>query len=98
MSEFPQRGVLGPTLLYFYVNDVSDIVVGNTTCKLFADDIKLYSCIEADGSLSISILVPQRSSVEFSLFFIFYSYRNNVVVSKAFIASVRPLLEHNTYK
>jgi len=35
-----------------YVNDVSDIIIGNTACKLFADDIKLYSCIETDGSSS----------------------------------------------
>ena len=27
-----------------------DIIVGNTACKLFADDIKLYSCVETDTS------------------------------------------------
>jgi len=31
---------------------VSDIIIGNTACKLFADGIKLYSCVETDGSSS----------------------------------------------
>jgi len=35
-----------------YVNDVSDIIISNTACKLLADDIKLYSCVETDGSSS----------------------------------------------
>jgi len=29
-----------------YVNDVSDILIGNTACKLFANDIKLYSWVD----------------------------------------------------
>jgi len=43
---------LGPILFCIYVDDVSDIIIGNTACKLFADDIKLYSCVETDGSSS----------------------------------------------
>jgi len=41
---------LGPISVCIYVNDVSDIIIDNTDCKLFADDIKLYSCVETDGS------------------------------------------------
>ena len=33
-----------------YVNDVYDIIVGNTACKLLADGIKLYSYVETDGA------------------------------------------------
>jgi len=52
ISGAPQGSVLGPILFCIYVNDVSDIIIGNTACKQFADDIKLYSCVETDGSSS----------------------------------------------
>jgi len=31
---------------------VSDIIIGNTAGKRFTDDIKLYLCVETDGSSS----------------------------------------------
>ena len=36
-------------MLFIYDNNVCDIIVGNTACKLFADDTKLYSCVETNG-------------------------------------------------
>ena len=30
-------------------NDVCDIIVGNTRCKLYADDIKLYASVYFNG-------------------------------------------------
>ena len=48
-SGVPQGSVLGPILFIVYINDVCDIVVGNTACKLFADDIKLYSFVDCNG-------------------------------------------------
>ena len=140
-------------------------IVGNTACKLFADDIKLYSCVETnygtsgdlDASLNNLILwanrwqlkvklskctvmqigrnsslgvydynsdvIPRVNSVTdlgivfstnldfteyinsciskaFSrscLIFKGFSCHNSVVLSKAFVTYVRPLLEYNTY-
>ena len=41
----PLGSVLGPTLFLLFIKIVSDIFDGlNVTCKLYADDIKLYSC------------------------------------------------------
>ena len=164
ISGVPQGSVLGPILFCIYVNDVCDIIVGNTACKLFADDIKLYSCVETNGtsgdldtslnnlilwanrwqlkvnlskcnvmrigrnsSLSVydynSDVIPRVNSVTdlgivfstnldfteyinsciskaFSrscLIFKGFSCRNSVVLSKAFVTYVRPLLEYNTY-
>jgi len=40
------RECFDPILFCIYIKDVSDIIIGNTASKLFADDIKLHSCVE----------------------------------------------------
>ena len=38
------NSVLGPTLFLLFINDVTDIFEGlSVTCKIYADDIKLYT-------------------------------------------------------
>ena len=44
ISGVPQGSVLGPTLFLLFINDVTDIFEGlSVTCKIYADDIKLYT-------------------------------------------------------
>ena len=45
----PQGSVLGPILFIIFINDVCDIIIGSTTCKLYADDIKLYASVDING-------------------------------------------------
>jgi hypothetical protein len=45
ISGVPQGSVLGPTIFLLYINDIGAIFQNlSVTCKLYADDIKLYSC------------------------------------------------------
>ena len=46
MSGVIQGSCLGPLLFLLYVNDVVNIFDNAVEAKLYADDIKLYSCIE----------------------------------------------------
>ena len=44
ISGVAQGSVLGPTLFPLFINDVADLFVDmEISCKLYADDIKLYS-------------------------------------------------------
>jgi len=36
-------------LFIIFINDVCEIIVGNTICKLYADDIKLYASVDFSG-------------------------------------------------
>ena len=43
-SGVPQGSVVGLILFLLYVNDIVDIFSGlSVSCKLYADDVKLYS-------------------------------------------------------
>ena len=42
-SGVPQGSVLGPTLLYTYVNELPNLIQSNI--KMFADDVKLYRIV-----------------------------------------------------
>ena len=45
-SGVPQGSVIGPIMFILFVNDISDKLPSTVSCKLFADDVKLYSNVE----------------------------------------------------
>jgi len=49
ISGVSQGSVLGPILFIISINDVCNIIVGNTTCTLFTDDNKLYASVDFNG-------------------------------------------------
>jgi len=49
-SGVVQGSVIGPLLFVLFTNDVAKLFnCNNCTCKLFADDLKLYSVLETDS-------------------------------------------------
>jgi Reverse transcriptase (RNA-dependent DNA polymerase) len=50
VSGVPQESFLGPKLFLTVINDVVSTRCGNTTFKLFADDLKLYSIYDMSNT------------------------------------------------
>ena len=44
-----QGSCLGPLLFLLYVNEIANIFDNTVEAKLYADDVKLYSCIDSTG-------------------------------------------------
>ena len=59
-----QGSQIGPLLFISFVNDIVDLVKDPVSCKLFADDVKLYSKIE--GPIDNAIDMTLRTIQEWS--------------------------------
>ena len=54
ISGVSQGSVLWPIVFLVFINDVASISCGETTVKLFADDLKLYSVYNGtDNSVNL---------------------------------------------
>ena len=49
-SGVPQGSCLGPLLFCLFINDIGSVIPSDVTYKLYADDLKMYSCTTEEGS------------------------------------------------
>jgi len=54
-SGVVQGSCLGPLLFLLYINDITDSLPSSCICKLYADDLKLYTVISADVDASSTL-------------------------------------------
>ena len=52
-SGVPQGTVLGPILFVIYINDMPDVIT--SSCKIFADDAKVFSMVSQDSTLQTDL-------------------------------------------
>ena len=55
ISGTPQGSILGPVLFVIFINDLPDTVPNSVSCKLYADDVKLYASSNNSRSLAQSL-------------------------------------------
>ena len=51
ISGVPQGSVLGPTLFIIFIDSIGSLFNGDLCHQLYADDLKLYTCIKNDISV-----------------------------------------------
>jgi ribonucleases P/MRP protein subunit RPP40 len=60
-SGVPQGSVLGPILFLLFINDIDRVCNSNSTIKLFADDLKIYSIFDISAMYNSSINYLQET-------------------------------------
>jgi len=49
-----QGTVIGPLLFVLFINDITNLfITNNCACKLYADDLKLYTVLQTDMDCAI---------------------------------------------
>ena len=67
ISGIPQGSVLGPVLFTIFINDLPEVI--NSTCKIFADDTKLYDSSLQSDSIQVDLIHIQEWSHTWQLYF-----------------------------
>ena len=67
LSGIPQGSILSPILFTIFINDLPDTV--SSTCKIFADDTKLYNKSANSDNIQSDIKMLQEWSVKWNLYF-----------------------------
>ena len=66
-SGIPQGSILGPILFTIFINDLPDSV--HSSCKIFADDTKIYNSHDKSDDLQQDLLRIQEWTNQWNLYF-----------------------------
>ena len=67
LSGIPQGSILGPVLFTIFINDLPEVI--SNTCKIFADDTKIYGDSENHSSIQRDLNNVQDWSNKWNLYF-----------------------------
>ena len=67
LSGIPQGSILGPVLFTIFINDLPDTL--SSSCKIFADDTKIYGPTEKGDVMQEDVFKLQEWSNEWNLYF-----------------------------
>ena len=67
LSGTPQGSILGPTYFTVFINDLPDCV--KSTCKVFADDTKIYNIVSEKSLTEEDLTKVHKCSELWNLYF-----------------------------
>ena len=67
LSGIPQGSILGPVLFTIFINDLPDNI--KSTCKIFADDTKIYNTPDNNVTIQEDLYTLQEWSDRWNLYF-----------------------------
>ena len=66
ISGVPQGSVLGPVLFLVFINDIDVICLGQSSIKLFADDLKIYNIVDiSNPTVTLQLSLDQLAKWSF---------------------------------
>jgi hypothetical protein len=84
-SGVPQGSVLAPLFFILFINDLASLAENSAICKLFADDVKLYSCFDCSTQAGTSLTINPLETALLKLEIWTKTWQLKVNISKCYV-------------